>query len=183
MTRTARRTDASDLGQQTSWLPMLVVALAQILIAFNVNALRISISGIVASFETSPSIVGRAIVTHLLFIAALVMTGGKIGASWDSRHVFKAAVALFGAAMVMTTFSPNAAIMIVAQGLAGAGAALLVPTLVVLIAANYQGRQQAQAIGWLGALEAMGGVLAFCDRRVPWHMDRLALFLRCPWRR
>jgi len=37
----------------------------------------------------------------------------------------------------------------------------LVPTLVVLIAASYQSRQQAQALGWLGASEAMGGVSAF----------------------
>jgi MFS family permease len=119
--------------------------------------LRISVGGIVASFETSPSIVGTAIVTHLLFIAALVMPGAKIGALWGPRLVFQAAVLLFGKAMVITTLSPNAATMIVAQGLAGAGAGALVPTLVVLIAANYQGRQRAQAIGWLGAPEAVGG--------------------------
>ena len=86
-----------------SWIPMLVVALAQILIAFNVNALRISVGGIVASFETSPSIVGTAIVTHLLFIAALVIPVAKIGALWGPRLVFRAAALLFGAAMVMTT--------------------------------------------------------------------------------
>ena len=160
------KTDSGSIIDQAverpmSWIPMLLVALAQILIAFNVNALRISVGGIVASFETSPSIVGTAIVTHLLFIAAFVMPGAKIGALWGPRLVFQAAVLVFGAAMVMTTLSPNAATMIVAQGLAGAGAAVLVPTLVVLIAANYQGRQQAQAIGWLGASEAVGGVLAF----------------------
>jgi len=51
--------------------------------------------------------------------------------------------------------------MILAQGLAGVATAALVPTLVVLIAASYQGRQQAQAVGWLGGSEAMGGVSAF----------------------
>ena len=45
--------------------------------------------------------------------------------------------------------------------MAGGAAAALIPTLVVLIAANYRGRQQAQALGWLGASEAMGGVVAF----------------------
>jgi hypothetical protein len=70
------------VARPMSLLPMLVISLAQILIAFNVNALRISVGGIVASFETSPSIVGTAIVTHLLFIAALVMPGAKIGAIW-----------------------------------------------------------------------------------------------------
>jgi MFS family permease len=140
---------------------MVVVALAQILMAFNVNALRVSIGGIVASFDTSPTTVGTAIVTHSLFIAGFVMLGAKLGALWGPRLVFKATVLLFGAAMVMMTLSPSATMMIVAQGIAGAAAAALVPTLVVLIAANYQGRQQAQALGWLGASEAMGGVLAF----------------------
>ena len=51
--------------------------------------------------------------------------------------------------------------MIIAQGIAGIAAAALVPTLVVLVADNYKGQRQAQALGWLGASEAIGGVLAF----------------------
>jgi len=156
-----RSTSSLEPALQTPWLPMLVIAMAQILLSFNVNALRVSIGGIVSSFGASPSVVGTAIVTHLLFIAALVMLGAKIGALWGPRPVFQAAVLLFGVAMFITMLSPNATMMIAAQGLAGMAAAALVPTLVVLIAANYQGRRQAQAIGWLGASEAMGGVLAF----------------------
>src|SRR5215471_19107631 len=156
-----RSTSTLEPPLQTSWLPMLVIAMAQILLSFNVNALRVSIGGIVSSFGASPSVVGTAIVTHLLFIAALVMPSAKIGALWGPRPVFQAAVLLFGVAMFITMLSPNAEMMIAAQGLAGVAAAALVPTLVVLIAANYQGRRQAQAIGWLGASEAMGGVLAF----------------------
>ncbi len=146
---------------QTSWLPLLVIAMAQILMSFNINALRVSIGGIVASFDTSPTTVGTAIVIHSLFIAGFVMLGAKIGELFGPRPVFQLTVLLFGAAMVMMMVSPNATTMIVAQGIAGAAAAALVPTLVVLIAASYQGRQQAQALGWLGASEAMGGVLAF----------------------
>jgi MFS family permease len=89
------------------------------------------------------------------------MLGAKIGALFGSRLVFQAMVVLFGAAMVIMTLSPSATMMIVAQGIAGAAAAALIPTLVVLIATNYKGRQQAQALGWLGAAEAMGGVFAF----------------------
>jgi MFS family permease len=144
-----------------SWVPMIVIAMGQALMSFNVNALLISIGGIVASFDTPPTTVGTAIVTYSLFIAGFVMLGTKIGALFGSRPIFQAMVVLFGAAMVIMTFSPNATVMIVAQGLAGAAGAALVPTLVVLIATNYKGGQQAQALGWLGAAEAMAGVLAF----------------------
>jgi MFS family permease len=57
--------------------------------------------------------------------------------------------------------SPTAQIMLAAQALAGMGAAGLVPTLVVLIANHYRGRQQAEAVGWLGSARAIAGVLAF----------------------
>src|SRR5262249_52582147 len=39
--------------------------------------------------------------------------------------------------------------------------ASLVPTLVVLIADHYRGKQQAEAVGWLGSARAIAGVLAF----------------------
>ena len=154
-------TTSAEAGLQTSWLPMIVIAMAQILMSFNVNALPVSISGIVASFDTPPTTVATAIITYSLFVAGFVTLGAKIGARLGSRRVFQAMVLLFGAAMLIMTVSPSATMMIVAQGIAGAAAAALVPTLVVLIATNYIGRQQAQALGWLGAAEAMAGVLAF----------------------
>jgi len=92
-------------GVRASWVPMIVVALAQILMAFNVNALRVSIGGIVASLDTSPTTVGTAIVTHSLFIAGLVMLGAKIGAFCGPQTVFKATVLLFGAGMVLMALS------------------------------------------------------------------------------
>src|SRR5262245_57700304 len=45
--------------------------------------------------------------------------------------------------------------------LAGFAGAALVPTLAVLIADHYRGKQQAEAVGWLGSARAITGVLAF----------------------
>ena len=151
--------DRSEL--RASWLPMIVVALAQILMSFNINALRVSVGGIVVSFNTSPTTVGTAIVIHSLIVAGLVMLGAKIAAHYGARPVFQATAGLFGGAMMIMALSPSAQLMIVTQAIARAASAALVPTLVVLIAANYQGRQRVQALGWLGASEAMGGVVAF----------------------
>src|SRR5271169_4277455 len=92
-------TTRPEAGLQTSWLPMIVIAMAQILMSFNVNALPVSIGGIVASFDTPPTTVGTAIVTYSLFVAGFVMLGAKIGALFGSRRVFQAMVVLFGAAM------------------------------------------------------------------------------------
>ena len=81
---------------RASWLPMMVLALGQILLSFNINALRVSVGGIVASFSTSPTTVGTAIVIHSLIVAGLVMLGAKIAARYGARLVFQATAGLFG---------------------------------------------------------------------------------------
>src|SRR5689334_2150894 len=76
-------------------------------------------------------------------------------------HVFRMAGVVFGCAQTLMTFSPNASMMITAQALSGAAGAVIVPSLVALIAENYKGTQQATALGALGSARAGAGVLAF----------------------
>ena len=155
----------SDIHAKTeplaSWFPMVVIAMAQILMIFNVSTLQVSIEGIVSSFNTPATTVGTAIVTYSLVVAGLIMLGARIGEMYGSQRVFRAMVALFGAAMALMALSPGAVTMIIAQVIAGAAAAALVPTLVVLVADNYRGDQQEKALGWLGGALPLGIVLAF----------------------
>src|SRR5262250_2291328 len=44
--------------EQAPWLPMIVIAMAQMLMSFNVSALPVSMSGMVNSFNTPPTTVG-----------------------------------------------------------------------------------------------------------------------------
>ncbi len=146
---------------RASWMPLIVIILAQILMVFNVTTLQVSIDGIASSFNTSATTIGTAIVTYSLVVAGFIMVGAKVAQVFGARRVFRAMVVLFGAAMAAIAFSPGAVIMILAQVAAGAAAAVLVPTLVVLLADNYRGNQQAKAVALLGAAQAMGIVLAF----------------------
>ncbi len=56
---------------KVSWLPMIVIALAQIQMGFNVSALPVSIGGIVEDFDTSPSSVSTA-------LGRLLAGGGRV---------------------------------------------------------------------------------------------------------
>jgi MFS family permease len=147
--------------ERMSWLPMMIILLAQIQMAFNVNALPVSIGPIVETLDTSATTVGTALVVYSLFVAAFVMLGAKLGKLIGERLVFQVTVILHGLAMGIMAVSRDANMMISAQALAGLAAAALVPTLVVLVAANYHGGQQAQALGLLAGASALAGVLAF----------------------
>ncbi len=146
---------------KASWLPMLIIALAQIQMGFNVSALPVSIGGIVEDFNTSPSSVSTALVVYSLAVAGFVMLGAKLGKLIGSRLAFQIGVIFHGLAMVGMAVSTSDTMMIQMQAIAGLAAALLVPSLVVLIAHHYKGAQQSQSLGLLGAAQAIAGVLAF----------------------
>ena len=140
---------------------MLTIALAQMLMAFNVSTLQVSIDGIASSFNAPATTVGTAIVTYSLVVAGLIMLGARIAQVLGSRRVFRLTVALFGGAMVLMALSRGVPMMLVAQVVAGLAAAGLVPALVVMIADHYSGHQRAKALAWLGGAQALGIVLAF----------------------
>ncbi|HUM67812.1 MAG TPA: MFS transporter [Chloroflexota bacterium] len=147
--------------QTASWLPLVVILLAQIQMAFNVNAIPVSIGPIVDELEVPATSVGTALVFYSLFVAAFVLLGAKLGKVFGHRLVFQVTALAHGAAMAVMALSNSAAGMNQAQALAGLAAAALVPTLVVLIAANYRDRQQAQALGIMAGTPAISGALAF----------------------
>ena len=146
---------------RTSWLPMTIIAMGQAQMSLNVNALPVSIGGIVADFNAPATAVGTAIVAHSVAVAGFTMLGARLGQKFGSLKVFRIATVVLLLAMVLMTASPNVAAMIAAQVVAGLAAAAIVPTLVVLIADNYAGAQRARALGILGAVQAIAAVTAF----------------------
>lgn len=151
----------NSLETKESWVPMITIALAQILMSFNVASLPVALGGMVKSFNVPPTTIATAIVMYSLSVAGFVMLGAKLNQRFGPLIVFRFTVLLFGIAQVMMTFSPNVTVMISAQALSGLAGAALVPALVALIAENYRGSQQATALGALGSARAGAGVAAF----------------------
>ncbi|MFJ6548463.1 MFS transporter [Microbacterium sp. NPDC091676] len=155
MTRTA------PAPVKTSWLPMVSLFLAQVLMSFNVAALPISLGGMVSDFGVPPTVASTTIVMYGLAVAALVMTGAKLGQRVGWVLIFRVVVALFAGSAVMMLLAPTVWWAIAGQAVAGAAAAIIVPSIVALIAENYRGPQQATAIGAIGSARAISGVSAF----------------------
>lgn len=146
---------------RASWVPMVVIGMAQVQLALNVDALAVSIGGMVDSFGVAPTAVGTAIVAYSLMVAGFIMLGAKLAQRLGARRSFRMGNLLFLAAVGAMALSPSMAGVIAAQLVAGAAAALLVPTFVILITSSYAGQQQARALGMLGAIQAAGSAGAF----------------------
>jgi predicted MFS family arabinose efflux permease len=151
----------AEVESRESWVPMIAIALGQMIMSFNVASLPVALSGMVHSFGVPPTTVATGIVAYSMLVAGFVMLGAKLIQRFGALRVFRVAVVVFCGSQVLMTLSPSAASMITAQALCGASAAIIVPSLVALIAENYHGQQQATAIGALGSARAAAGVLAF----------------------
>src|ERR1700723_591712 len=133
-----------------SWVPMVTISLGQMLMSFNVASLPVAMGGMVQSFSVPPTTVATGIVAYSMLVAGFVMLGAKLIQRYGALQVFLIAVLLFCASQILMTLSPTATLLITAQAICGASAAVIVPSLVALIAENYRGQQQATAIGALG---------------------------------
>lgn len=154
-------TETAQAPVKTSWLPMVSLFLAQVLMSFNVAALPISLGGMVSEFGVPPTVASTTIVMYGLAVAALVMTGAKLGQRVGWVLIFRVVVALFAGSAIMMLTAPGIWWAIAGQAVAGAAAAIIVPSIVALIAENYRGSQQATAIGAIGSARAISGVSAF----------------------
>src|SRR5262245_56300885 len=151
----------AERGTRAPWLSLIVIVLAQLQMAINISALPVSLGPISADLDAPATSAATALLIYSLFVAAFVMLGAKIGKLVGERRVFQAGVVAHGVAMGLMATSTDAGTMNTAQVLAGIAAAAVVPTLVVLIAANYHGRQQETALGVLAGIPAVASAVTF----------------------
>ena len=86
------------------------------------------------------------LVAYSLCVAGFTMLGARLGQRVGPLRMFRWMTAVFLAAMVVMTTSASTAVMIAAQALAGLASAAIIPSLVVLTAHHYKGKQQATAL-------------------------------------
>ena len=96
---------------------------------------------------------------YALMLASLILVGGSLGDRLGRRKVFMSGVALFALASMWCGLSTSVHQLIIARGVQGIGAALLVPGSLALISANFSKKERGRAIGtWSGFTSIAAGI-------------------------
>jgi EmrB/QacA subfamily drug resistance transporter len=128
---------ATILGSSLAFIDGTVVNVALPAIQHNLGASINQVQWIVESYA--------------LFLAALLLIGGSLGDLYSLRNIFMGGVILFTAASVACGLSGTVTQLIVARGIQGLGAALLVPNSLALISTSFSPEERGRAIGtWSG---------------------------------
>jgi EmrB/QacA subfamily drug resistance transporter len=96
---------------------------------------------------------------YMLFLASLILVGGALGDRWGRRFGFVLGTVIFAVASTLCGMARNATQLIVARGVQGIGAALLVPGSLALISANFSKERRGQAIGTWAAFTSIAAGL------------------------
>ncbi|HKA91189.1 MAG TPA: MFS transporter [Haliangiales bacterium] len=95
------------------------------------------------------------VASYSLLLTAFLLLGGALGDRYGRRRAFAGGVALFGAASMLSAWSPSTPVLIAGRALQGLGGALLAPSSLALIAGAYPGDARGRAIGTWSAVTAL----------------------------
>jgi len=159
---------AAILGSSMAFIDGTVVNVALPALQSNLHATLAEVQWVVESYALS--------------LAAVLLTGGSLGDLYGRRKIFAIGVSLFAAASVWCGLSRTIDELIIARGLQGIGASLLVPNSLALISASFPGDERGRAIGtWSGFTSitaAIGPVLGgWLVQHASW---RWAFFINLP---
>jgi len=88
---------------------------------------------------------------YVLSYAVLLMTGAALGDRWGRRRMFLVGMAVFTVASAMAALAPSTALLVAARAVQGAGAALVTPLTLTLLAEAFPPERRGVAIGvWSG---------------------------------
>src|SRR4051794_165857 len=135
------------------WLPIAVLASAQFVMVLDSSVMNVSISQIVKDLDTTIQGVQLAITAYTLVMAALMLLGARLGDILGREKTFAIGLAIYGLGSLTTALSPNLTVLLIGwSGIEGIGAALVIPAIVSIIAATYEGKQRAFAFGVVGGV-------------------------------
>jgi MFS transporter, DHA2 family, multidrug resistance protein len=133
------------------WLGLAVLCFSILLVSLDGTILNVALPTLIGDLHPSATALPWIADGYTLTNGVLLLFGGVLADRYGRRLVFLAGVAVFGAGSLLCALIHSTGNVIAARAVMGAGAALLMPATLALIAATFQGRERARAIGiWAG---------------------------------
>ncbi|MFC4035532.1 MFS transporter [Streptomyces polygonati] len=149
------------------WLPLVAICLGAFILLVDVTIVNVALPRMADDLNASFASLQWVIDVYALALAALLMVTGSLADLFGHRRLYAAGLVVFALASLACALSPDAAVLITARAVQGAGGAAMFATSAALVSATYQGRDRGVAFGVWGAVNGaaaaagpiVGGVL------------------------
>jgi MFS family permease len=154
---------------------LFTLAAGQFLMTLDTSVMNVSIATVAKDVDTTVTGIQGAITAYTLVMAALMITGAKIGAMIGRKRAFAIGCVIYGCGSFTTSISQSLPVLLFGWSfLEGVGAALILPAIVALVAGNFAPERRPAAYGLVaaaGAIAVAVGPLVggFCTTYFSWR--------------
>jgi EmrB/QacA subfamily drug resistance transporter len=149
-------------------LLLLSAILASSMAFIDSTALGVALPSIQEQLNLNATELLWVVNAYTLFLAALILVGGRMGDLYGRKRVFAAGIILFAGASLVCGLAGSGGVLIAARAVQGVGGALMTPGSLALIAALVSPDRRGRAIGTWSTFSTLttllgpfvGGVLA-----------------------
>ena len=145
-------------SSRTRWFGLLFVSLGISLIIVDSTIVNVSIPSIIDDLGISSTQVQWVQESYTLVFAALLLVYGALADRFGRRLTLVLGLIVFGIASVLAAFAPTGDLLIFSRVLQGLGGAMVLPTTLSLVNANFQGKERGIAFAVWGS--TIGGMVA-----------------------
>ncbi len=151
--------DVSGQGsgaQAGATVVLVTLAAGQFLMTLDTSVMNVAIATVAEDVGTDVTGIQTAITLYTLVMATLMITGGKVGALIGRKRAFAIGCVIYGTGSFTTAISPSLPVLLIGWSLLeGVGAALILPAIVALVAANFRPEGRPRAYGLVMAAGAI----------------------------
>jgi EmrB/QacA subfamily drug resistance transporter len=130
-------------------LGVFMTALDTLVVTTSLPVLRVDLHASLASLEWTVN-------AYNLAFACFLLTGAALGDRFGRRRMYALGLFVFTAASAAAAVSPNAAALVGARAVQGAGAAIVMPLTLTLISEAFPAEKRGAAIGLWGGITGLG---------------------------
>jgi EmrB/QacA subfamily drug resistance transporter len=157
---TTTTTDGRATGtRDTRWLALVVIAVAQLMVALDATIVNISLPTAQAALGFGDADRTWVVTAYTCTFAGLLLLGGRVADRFGRRRAFLGGLLGFATASALAGLAPTYGVLVTGRALQGAFAAVLAPTALSLVATTFQGRERAKAFGVYGAVASSGAAV------------------------
>ena len=124
----------------------IVVSMATFIFALDTTMMNVAITALTQDLNTEIHNIQFAIALYALVIASFMLLGAKLAKIYGIKRIFLIGVILYGIGTLTAALSVNVAMLTVGWSvIEGVGAAFMIPTAVMFLMKDYQGKERAVA--------------------------------------
>ena len=138
------------------WTIISILAAAQFVMVLDSTVMNVSISTVAHDIGTSITGMQAAITFYTLTMAALMLTGAKLGDIWGRLPAFRIGAVVYGIGSLITGLAGSIGVLMFGWSIVeGLGAVLVIPAIAALAATNYKGKDRLVAFSIIGVASGL----------------------------